>query len=337
MNLVETLHRVKTAIDPKNPIELYRCFCFRDGFVYGYNGEVGIAEKCDLPLNCCVSAERLYRMVSGLEDARITQNQTAISVSGGTYRGKLQIQDSRPYPNAIPEKFGRLEGAQQLSASLKAVLFSAGPSMQSQHPDGVGIAGRFIYSTDGNRGTRLKLLGKPVDKPIVLPPSGAKVLAGFGEPEQWLQAENVLMALYSDTGTFVAVRQYAKKFPFQHLEDQFNRFALPRIWDIPEGLARAVDRVMAITGSTSEARSGIVLTSKEGTLTVRSIVAEVGEAEESVPFERSQEFGVKVSSVFLKDALKIFKQVDLSDILEGQRGQLRFVNGNLEHLVALMV
>jgi len=327
------LRAARSAIDPKAQVELYRSVCFRNGYLFAFNGELGVGVHTGLPLSCCIPADRIMRVVDSIPaDADIVfeQHGSLVRVVSGSFRVTLQTHAAEPFPDILPKALLPLPKLDKLASEMKQVLFSAG----DKDLGGLGISGNHVYSTDGNRATRVRMSGMAVPEKIRISARTAKVFSSFGEPANWFYNNGSLLAMYRDM--FVVARETAHKFPFGAIDQQIDRFGSPTILELPKGTAAAVSRVFSLTGSSTEKRRGIVLSADGSQLHIRLAVSEIGDAEESIAWLCPKPFEIRMSVDFLSEALAITRKVDFSGVLEGKM-HLRFVHGSFEHVVCLMV
>lgn len=337
--LLESLGRVRGFVSENNKIGILQNCCFRDGSLYGFDGECGVGTKSPVDLECCVSAQRLYKIVEGLGDQiDITLDGYVLRIEGGGYHSStLPTASPAQYPQIIPSDLAPWSTATNLSQCIERVLPSATSDEDMEQCMGVAVRGKYVYTTDGHRMSRAALDTEvPTDATLLA--KAAKYLVKNGQPTRTYLSNGAFVAVYEETGSVFVSSLLARRFPCNAIDQQF--FAkMDHRYDavFPEDLAAAVSRVRKITLGRTGDSSAVILENRDNTLLVRLTVQDVGTSEERMVWNFPYAFTVKINAQWFVDALKRTRNANLASVVGGQGSAIRFFDDGYDHSVALMV
>ena len=161
-SLVSCLKNLRRIVDTKHAIEIYRTFCFRDGKVSGFSGEVGALAPSPIRSTGCLHAETVMKVLSILGDTDITfepeQGGQSLQIRSGGYKTTIQMWMPNGFPDILPRSISSYAPkCTGLAAALRRVAFSSGDWLKVSKPGGIGFRGHYLYATDGCSYSRQKL------------------------------------------------------------------------------------------------------------------------------------------------------------------------------------
>jgi len=335
--LVESLSRCRAAISSKPTAEILKNFCFRGATVSAFDGELGVVTGWPLLQDFCVPAARFFRVVDGLgEDPDLEVKDDKLFITAGGYRTQIATSSNASYPELIPQDLKPFlpESAEGVMAAAAQTIFSSDHKGEEKFA-GVGFRGNYVYSTDGDRLTRVPI-SHEVSEETVVPGKAVRQMARFGEPTEFSISKGAMVTFFVETKTAVIAPLLAQRFPFQHIDDLLFRRVAPELGvEIPAGFLAAITRVRNL--APGREGSQLVLENTEAGLRVASSVSEVGESEEILPWDFKPSFRLTIRANYLADAVKRSDRMNFSDVISGKGTMLRFEGEDgFRHLVALM-
>jgi len=336
-DFLTAISRVRRVVDKNHPVAMLRNLCQRDGLLLGYNQLLGVATSCGIDCDFCVPAGPLYRVVSqmgGPIEIAVEGNLLRLKSGGNTTR--LNTTDPAAFPRFLPENTWLLCESPDLVPAMKtaAQLTAEAPGQPVLH--GVGVCGEWVYATDGNRFVRVRLQ-RPADGEVAVPRQAVSQLVALGSPSKVLTNGAVLVAMYPQTGTAVVCALQAAEFPSAALAGLFEaRRDLQWNCRWPDELAVVVQRVHSVTPSAAQQRA-VRLSQRAGQLTVSCVKKEIGQSEETLPWDFAGEFDIQVDAGWLVAALKQTPAGNLADVMTENPRSLWFGEDGFAHILALRV
>ena len=340
--LVHVLDMVYKAVDPKNPVDMLRNFCFRDRLVAGYNSSFGISallptNDCEIPLPFCVPADRMLGVVKCMSGTiNCVLNKNSLMLTCGKNKTRMNVSSAVGYPSFVPQLpvVPILVHDGSLSSSLRLVHSIANVAKSHTSIDGVGMRGKYVYWTDG---VMLVRVGMDVSTNEEYVLSSGSIGAILALPDMGIVRTdgNRFVAEYLDGRVLLVSVLSATKYPFDHIDNVLAGHTR-REYDceFPRELAAGISRVCSVARSKDESQT-ITLESHGGILVVRCVGTEIGESVEEFDWECGHEFSIKVDSRYLLSALKHTRSANLTNVLSGDGRYVRFDTHNFTHLVAL--
>lgn len=339
MDAAEFLQQLRTAalvVENDHPVEILRNFCFRNGYVRGYNRTSGVIAKCQFPLECCLRADRLMQIFGALSgEVTIKQQDTKLVFKNGGNTTKLNTADWRSFPDAMPvEKKPLCDGGNLAESISKVLTFldNEGSTLSC-----VGIKGDRIYATDGNRAAMARL-SAAIPATLQLPKSSARHIVKLGSPKNLLLGGETLLAVYPELGAIYLTAQTAPKFPFAALADMFSSPEDRSLSvQIPADLPQVVSRVLCLVPKSGRATKEIQLINSDAGLQVSFTEREVGESTEIVAWDFKRPFSVKLNAAYMQEALRHSEYINLSSVFSRSPKSVRFYAEDCDFLVAIRV
>lgn len=334
-DLKETLKQVGQFTAGKSTkVVMYRDFCFREGFVSAYNGSVGIVARVPLELDCTVPASRLLDFTNTLpkdEDVTLRMQEGSLHVSCGRSKGKFDTRSSESFPNLLSGNYSVVCESETICDVLDTCL-KLTDDLPRNSFRGIYIHGWYVYSTDGLRSTRVQLDAPCEGAPLYLPMTSAKLLRSLGKPRQMITFSGMAGCLY--TGRMLASTLLNQKFPQSGIDTLLTDAPDKQfVVDFPETLLSALSRATVFCGPDSD---GVEIKGNNGELSVSSTSRNAGSGEEHCEWSCEHQFVFRANPLHFADALRFSLRADISQVVIGQAGHIRFIREGADHVMALM-
>ncbi len=343
--LNKAIEKVRATVAKKNQVEAYTWFCIRDGKISSFDGTTGTVAPCQIDdIDCCVPARKFMALAGALskQEGEVEHQDGWLEVKAGTFKARIPSADVRDFPDLL----GILKGAKvycqasNLVDALKACRDSMEKDKDREAFYGVGFRGPYAYSVDGKRATRATLDSSvPSSLSIAKPAVDQIVRLGdpkhFGPPKYLFLSGNNVGALYPEAGAVLVTRALSSNFPFDHLDEAFNGGPKNLSLEIPDEMEAIVKRVRAMV---DDEESQLLLSCCGRRLTISSRATETGTTQETLTFPVGEAFEAKIKAHSLWSVLTRLQpeQIDLSDLLYGQKRSILFRGDCYEHICALM-
>lgn len=290
-------------------LDTLKRLCFRSNIVSGYNGQTGYATTFKSDLNCTIDAEKLVMLLSSLsKNAEISlkslKDSVRVKCKGTT--ATLGTGSVDVYPDLIPSSYTDIGYAEDLPDAIDVCASMIGLT-RNQFP-GVAISGRYVYSTDGTRATRVQMSSSVAGGNYYLPLSSAKSLTGLRRPTTMIKFKNLIGAVFSDPMALWFSALLNGEFPYQAINSFFDRSFENQV-TLPEGIRSSLQRLSMMIDDYSD---GVLVEASGGFLTMQVENKLQGELIEQYDWD-DREFSFRVDPLKFREALRISHSVDLSD------------------------
>lgn len=328
------------AVDEKHHIEQLRNVCFRNGYLYGYNQSFGVRTKLDLPLDCCVPADRLNSVVANLRDqVTIKDGKDAIEFKNKSFKAKIKKFASDTYPDIIPKSAQKLSDVQEgMMAAIMKVLPCASDSIEPPTLHGIAVRGSYVYASENNGSYMIRAqLPMTLHCKFVIPKDAAKRAVSFGEPDTISANSSVVVFDYKEIDTTVVCAQWSHDFPTGAV-DMISTQPINESYTVslPDGLSVALKKVCSISPGQIDAKVALMET-RDGELVLSCDDDIASSTSESFPWPHDFDFSFRMKASYLWSALKVCRFANFSSILSESPRLVRFWDGTHVQSVAINV
>lgn len=339
--LRKAVSRVKATVAKATTVETFTRICLRNGKLSSFDGMSGTITSCGLKgFEFCVSAKKLVALTDVLrQEGTLEHKDGWLYVRSGSYSTKIPTFDARDFPDLTPPGLPSQVFCQ--ATNLIPALKAAASTMETDESRtalyGLAFREGHVYSTDGKRVTRADLdaPADPACSPSIARPAVQQLLR-LGQPKYLFWAGNNIGALYPEIKTVLMARVTVGTFPFALVDGILKSRTEEWTYPVPPNLLEVVERVRALV---DDEESQLLLRCDGSNLTVATKPTETGQAEETIPFNISTAFDIKIKAESLRSTLRELKptHIDLSDLTKGDARMLLFRGEGYEHSIALMV
>ena len=328
VDLQAALEKVKGGLAQKELIEQSSSFIFMDGSIITYNDEVAVSIPMKaLDFTCAVPGAELMSILSKVKDAEIEvsiiDNELVLAGAKFTARIKIQAEISLPIDTLKPSKWQKT--TEEFLAALKMCLFSAGSDMSKPVLTCLHINNNVVESSDSTRLSRMTL-EENINATFLLPARAATELCkyeikSFALTDGWAHFK-------LESGAQFSCRTFEGKFPdFDPILQVENTHTLRFPPDMDGILERASAALI------KDATNQVEIYIKDSKVTVTS-ASEIVRYEETARMRSSKDdITFRINPTFLRQILADNSTAELAD---DKVKKLKFVNGNFEHILALM-
>lgn len=335
-DLMEALGRVRHTVTHNKMIQLHQCFCFRENKVSSYNGQAGTITSCPMDnADFCIQADKFYKIVQSLfDEITLEFKSDKLFIQSGKNKTQLGTLPTKGFPEIIPHDSENFCAAENLAEMLRKVAFTIGTNTTKPSLLGVGISGRYVYSSDGHRITRATLDAEATGS-LSIPGEAVEHICRLGQPDYMFTSGGIAGVIYGETKTVYITGCVAGNFPFATVDKMLSVEINPKfLVELPEDLPGAVDRVGIL--APSEGTDLIIENTNLG-LIVSAKTTEIGSARELLEWDYKEPFKFAVRPSYLVDGFAKTRRADLQDVVEGGKRNIRFQEDGFDHLTALML
>lgn len=338
--LRDAVGRVKATVAKAGVVESFTRICIRNGKLSSFDGMSGTITSCGLNgFEFCVPAKKLIALtdVLGKKSGTLDYRDGWLHIKAGNYSTKIPTFDVIEFPDLMPK--GKTEifcEAQNLVQALKACSASMETDEARTALYGIAFSRDHVYSTDGKKMTRAKLDAPvKIGQTVSIAKPAVQQLTRLGQPKYLFWADANVGALYPDIKTVLIARSTVGSFPFALVDNALNMGSDQFSFPVPSDLLEVVERVRALV---DDEESQLLLSCDGQRLKVKTKDTQTGGAEETITFATGASFSVKLKADSLRNTLRQLKptQIDLTDIVQGQKRMLFFRGPGYEHAMALM-
>lgn len=233
--VIKQIELARKTLAKKHPVDAYSAFCFRDGYVWSFDGVTGTFLK--LPWTThpfCVDGEKLYKILKACENPVVTSDEEneSITIQDGTAEFRIPTFNHHEYPSEVfPKELPQTYKPQEITKTFKTLA-----KFMDNSEDvlgGICLRRGMAYATNGQMIVRAAL-AEPTPILMHLCPGFVKqVLAvskEYGEPTYFSVTANLVTAAW-EGGSLVTSRQISKRFPADEVDKMFP--PLPLGGEIP--------------------------------------------------------------------------------------------------------
>lgn len=335
VELLKALDRVRWTLSTNRVNEALTCFCFHDGLVTTYDGTAATETVCNMGgLEFCALGEKFFRLIYSLFDTiELKLENGRLDIKSGGNKTWMSVLPTDSFPNVVPKSYEKYCVAPNFLEAISAVSFSVGTNVQKKELLGLCMEGNYVYTSDGLRISRAKLLS-PAGEQVKLNYKAIEQLIRLGRADFYFFGEGLFGGFYPATNSLYFCTQLdTPPMPTKTINGLLDTLDPAYTLDLPKQLAQALQRsgIFAKDGDPE-----VILESSGGELKLSS-QGDIGAAAEALPWPGAPEFRVAVKPAFLQAALARTEKINLTDVVAGSKRMLRFISPNLDHMVALRV
>lgn len=326
-------------VDKDHHAEVLRNICFRAGMALAFDKQVGYAQKFDMGDEFCVNAKQFSSIVKSMpgEQIRLTMKGSSLVVSSRGNKATIPTATTKGYPFFLPTTQDIYYDGPGLKEAVGRALFCAESRGPKTSLKGVGMRDEYCYGVDPSaRLCRTKMPSK-VAYPMVITPTGARAMVNFDAADKVLTDGKSLHLAWANPLRVAVMATYdCSGYPFNATDTILER-ALESKYNVslPKELPAAIKRVTTPAGSKQSTAIIMTVANNEMLLTLDPV--DGIDCEELLPFECQHNFSIKISSSYLMDAAEQFENMNVKDVVAGERAFLRFFSKDTEHVLSLRV
>ena len=146
--MLKALKFVQGAVAKKDFVPVLTHFEIKNGFVYGYNGEIGLCSPITVDINCTPNAKQFIKALNSCEDkVSLSLIKNKLVVKSGLFKANVDCVAESNFPNLAVSgegytlENGLLEGFEALSGFI---------SEDASRPwsQGIKISGQSFFATN---------------------------------------------------------------------------------------------------------------------------------------------------------------------------------------------
>lgn len=310
-------------------------FVFKENVIQSYNDHLSVTFPFETGVIGSIKAIETFRVLEkmGGDEVKIERKQNSIKFTDGKTNLSMQLimEETRGLIEAmmleeldwkpLPENFPL---AARLCLQSISRHVTMGPMV------GIRVEGEEVISSDNYRATLFKL-AEPMDS-FTIPGVSVVDLLKLEKLEQYAATEAWVHFMNSEGAVFSS-RLIWTEYPYESLKEMFPEEVEEDTYCLPKGLEKALERVGVVSCHHDDGLDFVVLSGKEGTLSIRG-ARQFGECIEEIEIqEREWPEGleINVQSGHLLDILsktRVFQMV---------RKLLYFHGEGFKHIIATVL
>lgn len=314
--LVSTLEVLKPALEAKNLVPVFQCFCFTPGAVTSYNDTIAITGPCELEEACGIHGNTLLGILNSHSAEEVTielNGQNAILTAGKSVtKMPFEPEENFLFEEPTAKWDFKVPFTQSMFEAMELCLETVSSDETQPALHGITYEGNCFYSCNGDTITRARL--KEVAKKRVLMPTPfvtavTKLWSNLDMTKGSLQFNDEwVFANFGDWAIYGRVLVVEKPIDFEALIKRTAKDKTPT-QAIPGGFGEALARARVLADPESQKTKITVAKGKAKLLTE----TQMGEVSDEVPFKGHPDIVANVNAAYIHKALQRCDQIALHD------------------------
>lgn len=348
--LLKVVETVKISVDKSGGQTGSDFLLFDNDWVRGFNDAISVS----MP----IPGLNIINAVKATELIEVLKKMSGENIRVAEEDGRVLIKDAKTTLRMTPLESEALSLLQEnisslnthkiewkpmpkkFMAGLNICLFSAGVTPNLGALSGIFFSEDNIMATDNHRITLFKTGGK-VQEPFILPTEAANGIKNLGEELSGISITGAWVHFKGVEGLIVSVRRLLADYPFEKiekvLEDSFPKGKKTKVYELPEGIEKSIDRVEVLAESGDEWLGGLtyITLKRSGKHLIIHGSNEAGEIEDKILWEDDfpEDVEIKVSPAFLKKIIEVTRTFLLSQ----SKTTILFEGESFKHLMVAKV
>ena len=329
--LVARLERINPALATKEIVPTLTCFCFREGQAESYDDILGLRTDLDLGFEGGLKGSVLlnYLKASRAKEVIIEPENGAVKLKLGRSKLELPLVPAEDFVFQFPPLEDGIEFpiTQDFLEVLRPAAISMG--VNPSHPWRLGVTVSFqrgsvnLYSCDNptisHVEAKISVPKELVGSVLILPPRLVDQLLSRGaSPSKLYFGPGWVQAGYKDSSTVLFARGI-DDVRVEEFEGLLQQSTSDKVYDIPDAMAGALDRVMVVLANSTDKYADITVKAGRLYMVSQSILGGVKESFKT----NHPDVEARASAEFLRRAIKHASQFHIHDnyiVFRGDKG-----------------